>query len=478
MNLSRTEKIELIRLLEEKSKRENQSAKGMWRKAYGWQREFAAATARYHESQLCAANQVGKTQTGCTIDAFHLTGEYPDDYPGHRFQVAPLCWALGYSMEKTRDLLQTKLFGQFVGGKFQGGLVPANRIISHESAGGTVNAMRTVRVQHISGAISTMQFWSYSQGQHAIMGDVVDWFHVDEEPKDQTIRPQLLTRTTNGDNGRGGRGIYTFTPENGRTELVVQFMDSPSDSQFFMRVGWDDAPHITPEKAARMLEAFPPHQRDMRAKGIPMLGHGRIFDFSDDFVVCDPFDIPAHWFVIVGMDFGYDHPQAFSLIAEDREAGNFYLVHSWKQRQVGANQAWGAVKRWAEGVPVSWPPDGLQHEKGRDASVQLKTHYADAGFKMLPEHATWPDGGVSVETGIYEMRDLMQKGKFKVFRGNESFMGEFRQYHRDEKGNIVKLDDDILSSSRYAMMMRRHAIQRGDVGKAVVGKPIRFQGWG
>lgn len=59
------------------------------------------------------------------------------------------------------------------------------------------------------------------------MGDSVDWFHIDEEPKDPTIYPQVLTRTATGDRGRGGRGILTFTPENGRTDLVISFMDSP-----------------------------------------------------------------------------------------------------------------------------------------------------------------------------------------------------------------------------------------------------------
>src|SRR5690606_16736574 len=133
----------------------------------------------------------------------------------------------------------------YVGGKFECGLIPADKIVSWESATGTPNAMRTVRVKHASGGLSVCQFWSYSQGQHAIMGDVVDWVHIDEEPVDQKIRPQVLTRTVNGDKGRGGRIIYTFTPENGRTDLVVQFMDTPSPSQFFMMKGWSDAPHMT-----------------------------------------------------------------------------------------------------------------------------------------------------------------------------------------------------------------------------------------
>ena len=230
-------------------------------------------------------------------------------------------------MEKTRDLLQTALFGKFINGSFEGGLVPRDRIAGHESASGTANAMRTVRVKHKHG-ISSIQFWSYSQGQHAIMGDVVDFAHIDEEPKDQTIRPQILTRLLNGDRGRGGRAIYTFTPENGRTDLVIGFMDEPTDNQFFMMKGWDSAPHMTKEKRETMLALYPAHQRDMRTKGTPMLGHGRIYELSEEFITCDPFEIPDHFFVIGGMDFGWDHPQAHVKLVEDRDNEIIYLTRS------------------------------------------------------------------------------------------------------------------------------------------------------
>lgn len=448
-----------------------------WRRFYDWQTEFAAATATNVESCLCAANQIGKTFTGSTIDAFHLTGDYPEDYPGHRFELPPEVWGLGYSMEKTRDLLQTALFGEYVNNKFQGGLIPPHLILSHESATGTPNAMRSVRVRHKRG-ISVIKFWSYSQGQHALMGDVVDWFHVDEEPRDQAIRPQLLTRIINGDNGRGGRGIYTFTPENGRTELVIQFMDEPSNDQFFMMKGWDDAPHITPDKRERMLSVIPKHQVDMRTRGLPMLGQGRIYDLSQDFIECAPISIPEHWFVIGGMDFGWDHPQAQIKLVEDRDNGMFYLTNEWANRQTSANDAWGAVKPWQEHVPVAWPHDGLQHEKGRDDAKQQKTHYVNAGFRLLDSHATWPEGGNSVENGIYEIRDLMAKGQFKVFRGLSGWFDEFLQYHRDEKGKIVKVRDDRLDATRYAYMMRRHAIRVGDVGRPNQRRKRKAKGWG
>ena len=468
--MTREQKIHAISLLEEQARRRAAHLSlHVFNSFYGWQRDFVASTLDNHESCLCAANQIGKTYTGTNIDAIHLLGDYPDDWPGHKFDFAPLCWGLGFSMEKTRDLLQTAIFGKYSDGSFAGGLVPADRIVGHESATGTPNAMRSISVKHASGEISTIQFWSYSQGQHAIMGDVVDWFHIDEEPKDDKIRPQVLTRTINGDKGRGGRGIYTFTPENGRTSLVIKFMDDPSPDQSFIMKGWADAPHMTKEKRERLLLQYPEYQRDMRSKGVPMLGHGRIYDVSDELIECDPFTIPDHWNVIGGMDFGWDHPQSHVKIAQDPDNETVYVTNSFRQSKVSANDAWGSVKAWQKDVPIAWPHDGLQNEKGRDDTKQQKTHYADAGFEMLSSHATWVEGGNSVENGLYLILDAMRKGKFKVFRGQIDLMDELRQYHRDDKGKIVKVRDDILDAIRYAYMMLRYAKRQGDMGRHAVG---------
>ncbi|MFW0778451.1 MAG: terminase large subunit domain-containing protein [Rickettsiales bacterium] len=481
-SLNRKQKIEAIALLEEQISRANQTKYlSQWDSFYPWQKQFAESTAKYHECCLCAANQIGKTFTGTEIDALHLLGDYPKDYKGHTFDFAPVCWGLGYSMEKTRDLLQNALFGKYSGGEFEGGLVPKDRIIGWESAVGTPNAMRTVRVKHRLGT-SVIQFWSYSQGQHAIMGDVVDWVHIDEEPRDQTIRPQVLTRTINGDRGKGGRVIYTFTPENGRTDLVIKFMDDPSPNQFFMMKGWDDAPHMTKEKRERLLQQYPEHQRDMRTKGVPMLGHGRIYDIADEMITCDSFEVAPYHYVIHGMDFGWDHPQAHVQLVEDRDSGTFYVTRAYKASKISANDAWGTVKDWGNNVPTAWPHDGLQNEKGRDDAVQQKTHYAKAGFNMCRHMATWPDvpdgkggvrtGGNSVEHGLYEIGDLMRKGKFKICRHLTDLLDELRQYHRDDKGKIVKVRDDLLDAMRYAYMMHRYAIPFGDtIRKQAVIRP-------
>lgn len=455
---------ELAALLEEKAARlEANRYRTLFATLYGWQVEFIAKTAQFAQCCLIAANRIGKTYTGTYIDAVHALGEYPDDWPGHRFKHAPVIWCLGYSGEKTRDLLQTPLVGRKVGDSFLGGLIPANRIVGYESMTGTPNAVRTLLVKHSSGDNARIQFWSYSQGQHALMGDDVDWFHIDEEPEDEEIYPQVLTRTASGDRGAGGRGILTFTPENGRTELVIQFMDTPSRAQFCMQKGWDDAPHLNEQVKADLLASYPKHQRDMRTKGVPMLGHGRIFDLAEEDVTCSPFEIPAYFRVIDGMDFGWDHPQAQVQLVHDTENETFYVTRAWKRSHTSPNDAWGATKAWAEGIPTAWPADGLQTEKG--SAKQQKSYYVEAGFKLLGTHATWPDGSNGVEAGLFEIRDLMLKGKFKIFLGLRDLIDELLQYHRDDKGKIVKVRDDLLDAMRYAYMMRRFAIPYGDARK-------------
>ena len=84
------------------------------------------------------------------------------------------------------------------------------------------------------------------------------------------------------------------------------------------------------------------------------------------------------------------------------------------------------------------------------------------GLKMLDEHATHAAGGNGVEAGITEMLERMQTGRFKVFRGQEQWLEEFR-YYRREDGLIVKERDDLISSTRYAIMMRRYAKQSPSV---------------
>ena len=216
----------------------------------------------------------------------------------------------------------------------------------------------------------------------------------------------------------------------------------------------DDAEHYSPERRAESIASYPAHESEARAKGIPVLGSGRVFPVSEEDIVIAPVPIPEHWVQINGLDFGWDHPFGATNCAWDKDADCFYVCKEYSARETTPLVHTGAIKPWGEWVPCAWPHDGLQHDKG--SGEQLAEQYAGHGLNMLEERATFEDGGNGVEAGIMEMLDRMQTGRFKVFETCGGWLSEFRLYHRKD-GLIVKLKDDLISSSRYALMMRREA---------------------
>ena len=220
----------------------------------------------------------------------------------------------------------------------------------------------------------------------------------------------------------------------------------------YMTIG--DAEHYTPERRKEIIDSYPAHERDARAKGIPVLGSGAVFPVPDEDLLIDPMPIPDHWVLINGMDFGWDHPFGAAGCAWDRDADIFYIIREYSQREATPLIHSGAVKPWGDWIPWSWPHDGLQHDKG--SGHELATQYRGHGLMMLADKATFPDGSNGVEAGIFEMLERMQTGRWKVFRTCGGWMAEKRLYHRKD-GLIVKLKDDVISASRYAYMMRRFA---------------------
>jgi hypothetical protein len=227
-----------------------------------------------------------------------------------------------------------------------------------------------------------------------------------------------------------------------------------------IRATIDDAvPYVySREQADAIIAGYPKHERDARAKGIPILGSGRIFPISDAEILWEKTDLPRHFVWIGGLDFGWDHPTAAVKCAWDRDSDTFYVVSAYKRKEATPLIHAGAIRPWGDWLPWAWPHDGLQHDKG--SGTQLKEQYASQGLKMLSSKAEFSDGSNGVEAGLMEMLDAMQTGRFKVAKELEEWWDEFRLYHRKD-GKVVKEYDDLMSATRYAWMMRRHAVTAG-----------------
>lgn len=220
------------------------------------------------------------------------------------------------------------------------------------------------------------------------------------------------------------------------------------------RMTIEDAGHIAPEQRLAVAASYPPHEREARLRGIPGLGSGRIFPVAEEAIVCEPMAIPRHWARIIGLDFGWDHPFAAAALAWDRDADRIYVTATYRAREATPVMHAAAIRPWGDWIPCAWPQDGYQHDKG--SGLELAAQYRAQGLAMLDAHATFEDGGAGVEAGLMDMLDRMQTGRWKVFAHIADWLDEFRLYHRKD-GRVVKERDDLLSASRYALMMKRFA---------------------
>ncbi len=219
----------------------------------------------------------------------------------------------------------------------------------------------------------------------------------------------------------------------------------------------DDAEHFSPEERERIAADYPAHEREARAKGVPMLGSGRVFPVAEEGITCAPFKVPDFYACIGGMDFGWDHPFGAVKLAWDRDDDVIYVAQCYRAREETPAIHVDAIKPWGPAMPWAWPHDGHQHDKG--SGEALAGGYRRRGLNMLPEHATHEDGGFGTEAGITQMLEYMQAGRFKVFSHLADWFEEFRLYHR-KAGKIVKEADDLLSATRIAVMSLRFAKPR------------------
>jgi phage terminase large subunit-like protein len=461
MNVSPTKLQELAHHLEELDRRQREN-KLAYYQPYPKQLAFHHLGVTKRERLFLAGNQLGKTYAGGAELAMHLTGRYPDGWQGRRFAAPIRSWACGITSEQTRDTMQRILLGPL--GQQGTGLIPKEAILEVRNARGIADFADTVVVRHCLGGTSQVAFKSYEKGREKLQGESLDVVWCDEEPPED-IFSECLARIA----ARSGIVYLTCTPLLGMTQVVRRFLNESNEDRGYVQMGIDDALHITPEDRARIIQGYQPFEREARTMGIPMLGSGRVFPVAESVIAEEAFAIPKYWPRIVGIDFGWDHPTAAVWIAWDREADVAHLYDCYRVTEQTAVLHAAAIKDRGDWIPVCWPHDGLQTEKG--GGETLAYQYRKLGVRMLDVHATFADGGFSTEAGIQDMLNRMQTQRFKVAAHLSDWWEEFRLYHR-ENGRLVKEYDDLLAATRYALMMLRCARARPDYSQSRVRQAI------
>lgn len=425
---------------------------------YRWQSRFFKLGATKRARMILCGNRGGKTMITGYEDALHLTGQYPDWWEGMRIDYPISAWLFGVDAQQVRDVLQKELLGSSSdnGNTYLGGWVHSDEIIYESIERAQLKgAINQLRIKHASGGYSKLAFRSYTQiqtGQSTLpaAGSSVDLVHGDEQPPDSLVG-QLVTRLMTGRRGEGGLAIWSMTPELGLTDLVHQYYKATKLAAHQALVGpisWAECPHLTTKIQKEILADLPVHEHDMRSKGIPLFGSGRIFRPDEAKMVIEPFDLRVRvgLKVIKAMDVGVAHPTAIVWLAYDPEIKTYYLVRTYRESDKEAAVHGAVANSMWPNAPVVYPKDADTREKG--SAKSLLPLY---NLKKQVEFSN-PDGSNTREPGIMEIQEAMSQGRFKVFEGAcDEFMEELRTYHRDDRGNIVDERDDVMSAVRYGV---------------------------
>jgi Terminase RNaseH-like domain len=154
---------------------------------------------------------------------------------------------------------------------------------------------------------------------------------------------------------------------------------------------------------------------------------------------------------------GFTHPAALVLGAYVPETDQFYVVDSQRLNTGEIHDHARAIVKLSRGlrVPIAWPHDAHKKQAASQGEELAELYRKREGLPMMANHVENPGGGYHVEPAIRDMVSYMNRpGGFIIASHLTELLEEMASYHLDEKHNIVRLRDDLVSACRYSFMGR------------------------
>jgi len=204
-------------------------------------------------------------------------------------------------------------------------------------------------------------------------------------------------------------------------------------------------PHLSEEEKAQQLAGYPPYQRDARSKGLPVLGAGAIYPVAEDYVLCDPFEIPDWMPQCYALDVGWNRTAAL-WAAHDLNSDIVYLYSEYYRSEAEPPVHANAIRSRGKWIPGVIDP-AARGRNQRDGERLIRIYQQELQTELLFPSAN------DLEAGIYECWIRLSTGRMKAFRTLQNWLAEFRFYQRDEKGRIKDgMADHLMDTMRYIIL--------------------------
>lgn len=242
-----------------------------------------------------------------------------------------------------------------------------------------------------------------------------------------------------------GRALITTTPYASKwikREIHNRWKEGDTNYAYF---SWKSNlnPAFSQEEYDRMKKTLPEAIFKRRYEGEFITMEGLVYpDFDYDTHVIRPFDIPAHWTRIGGMDFGHSQPTVVLCIAEDPQDHIYYVYKEFYRKEALLKDTANFLAN--EGLRMV-----LADPQGAQAIAELNRFYGRPEVRAAENR---------VEIGIERIGTLLKEGRLKFFTTVENTLNEVEEYHypaasdekKDKPDKPVKKDDHAMDALKYA----------------------------
>ncbi len=485
-NLTDDEMIQLHALASKKEefKKFNKLA---YFKPYPFQEDWIAASKTYRQRYLSAGNRLGKTYGACMELATHITGLYPPNWSGKIIEATGDFWVIGVSQESVNTVLMKELLGvsdcRYLS-DLGSGAIPRDCIDVFNMQKDGPRCIQ-VRIKHTSGRYNILHFFSSTQDESTLMGASVQYILMDEQfLNEEKIYAQCLTRTTT----TRGMISVTCTPEIGRTPLWEKFATAGkegNDYLYFQVATWDDAPHITPQDIAELKAGIPEWQFKLRSEGVPVLGEGAVYPFSED-EINEQVSIdaimanPAEWLLMWSCDFGKSDakgadPSVLLLLAHNTRLDTTYTLYEWNSKQDSRENKLSYMPEHMASIikssqfpnaPLLCPHDANNHIEGKANTTRI-TEFLRCGVNVhrrvfeIPLRYTMgaiekPKHNRDLVFTIQLINKFLRDGSLKIdVKAMKQLMREFRLYAWQANGKPADKNNHHLDALRLGAISIR-----------------------
>lgn len=406
---------------------------------------FHKLGAKARQRVFLGGNRTGKTLCACVEVALHLTGLYPSWWKGKRYDHPVDVWVAGVSKTSTKTVLQDQYY---LGDHKHLGYIPEHLITKKIKSHHIPEGIEKVRVKHVSGRESSLEFMSYDQGREKFQGTKRDIIHFDEEPPLPVYQESLMRMLGTGDHEEG-MIILTMTPLKGMTDLLSGFMEVPEgqvlETMARVQASWEDNPYLNDAQRDSIIKTMKPSDQKARQYGIPSLGSGMVYGLPLSEITVDPIAIAPHWTRCYGLDFGWANPTAAIFLAYDRDNDTAYAYAEYKRSEFTPQEHVRQLRIYhAEHLQGAYDPSGDNRSQS-DGKKITELYRAEGLVGLRPADR-------EREKGIMQVLQMFQNGQLKIFSSLQETLKELQGYARDEKGDPVKHNDHLMDALRYGVV--------------------------